>query len=178
SSRGAVMNPAGAVPEQSFERYRDYLHLLARLQLAAPLQAKIDVSGVIQVTLLEAHQAQDQLRGQSEAQRTAWLRRIFVNNLADELRKLAADKRDVTRERSLEAALQESSSRLQAMLAADQSSPSERVERQEELVRMAQALAVLPENQRQAAELHHLKGWPLAEIGRALGCSKPAVAGP
>src|SRR5262249_9187878 len=106
------------------------------MQVAPRLQAKIDVSGVVQVTLLEAQRAAGQLRAQDEAQRAAWLRRILTNTLADELRKLAAGKRDVGRERSLEAALEQSSSRLEAFLAAEQSSPSERVDREEQFLRM------------------------------------------
>jgi RNA polymerase sigma-70 factor (ECF subfamily) len=164
-------------PEPTFEHYREYLGLLARLQVAPRLQAKIDLSGVVQVTLFEAHRALDQLRGQSEPQRAAWLRKILVHNLADELRKMAADKRDVNRERSLEAALEDSSSRLEALLAADQSSPSQKAMRQEQLLRLANALAALPEGQRKAVELHHLKGLGLTAIAQELGCSKPAVAG-
>jgi RNA polymerase sigma-70 factor, ECF subfamily len=83
----------------------------------------------------------------------------------------------VARERSLEAALADSSSRLEAWLAADQSSPSQHALREEQLLRMAKALAALPETQRQAVELHHLRGWSLDEIARHLGTSKPAVAG-
>jgi RNA polymerase sigma-70 factor (ECF subfamily) len=49
--------------------------------------------------------------------------------------------------------------------------------RQEQLLRMANALASLPEGQRKAVELHHLKGLPLTAIAQELGCSKPAVAG-
>jgi RNA polymerase sigma-70 factor, ECF subfamily len=162
---------------QALESYREYLGLLARLQLAPRLAAKIDVSGVVQMTLLEAHQALAQRRGQTDAQKAAWLRRILVNNLADEIRKFGAAKRDVARERSLEADLADSSSRLEAWLAADQSSPSEHVTREEELLRLAQAMAALPEAQRRAVELHHLQGWSLDQIAGELGASKPAVAG-
>jgi RNA polymerase sigma-70 factor (ECF subfamily) len=111
--------------DQALEPYRDYLRLLARLHVPARLGTRIDLSGVVQMTLLEAHQSLGQLRGSSEAQKIAWLRRILVHNLADEPRKLGADKRDVNRERSLEAALAVSSSRLEAFLAAEQSSPSQ-----------------------------------------------------
>jgi RNA polymerase sigma-70 factor, ECF subfamily len=159
------------------ERYRAYLALLARLQVDARLQGKIDLSGVVQQTLFEAHQASAQLTGRSEAEVAAWLRRALANNLADEVRKLGADKRNVAREQSLEAALEQSSARLDAWLTAEQSSPSERLIRQEQAVRLAAALDRLPENQRRAVERRHLQGQSLAEVAAALDLSKSAVVG-
>ena len=159
------------------EAYREYLALVARLQLSPRLQAKIDVSGVIQMTLLEAYQALEKRRAKSEPQVAAWLRQIMRNNLADELRKIGSAKRDLDREHSLDAALADSSSRLEAWLAADQTSPSQHAVREEQLLGMAQALATLPETQRKAVELHHLQGWSLDEIARNLGVTKAAVAG-
>jgi hypothetical protein len=49
-------------PGPELTRFRDYLALLARLQLDPRWQGKIDLSGVVQQTLLEARQAGDQLR--------------------------------------------------------------------------------------------------------------------
>src|SRR5436853_3410737 len=92
-------------PGQTLERFREYLHLLARLQLDPRLQGKVDLSGVVQQTLLEAYQARDRLRGQDDSHRAAWLRRALANNLLDEVRKLGTAGRDVARERSLEASL-------------------------------------------------------------------------
>lgn len=161
----------------ALERYRDYLGLLARLQLDPALQGKIDLSGVVQQTLWEAYRALPQFQAQSPAQKAAWLRRILVNNLGDEIRKLRTGKRDPTRERSLEAALEDSSSRLEAWLAADQSSPSQHAEHQEQALRLAEALANLPEAQREALVLQHWHGWSLAQIAAHMGRSHAAVAG-
>lgn len=171
------MSPEANPPQQALHAYRDYLALLARLHVAPPLQDRIDLSGVIQTTLLEAHQAQDQLRGRTAAQVAAWLRRVLLHNLTDELRRRKADKRDVTRERSLQAALAESSARLERLLVAPDPSPSEQAMQREQLFDLARALAALPENQRRAVEMHHLQGLPLADVARELGCTRPAVAG-
>jgi RNA polymerase sigma-70 factor (ECF subfamily) len=87
------------------------------------------------------------------------------------------DKRDVAREQPLEAALDDSASRLEAWLAAEQSSPSQQAQRHELAIRLAQALATLPENQREAVVLRHWQGCSLVEIGERLGCSTAAVTG-
>jgi RNA polymerase sigma-70 factor (ECF subfamily) len=130
----------------------------------------------VQQTLLEAHQALDQLRGRSEAEKAAWLRRALANNLADEVRRLTPGKRDAGREQSLEAALEESSARLEAWLATEQSSASHQAERNEQLLLLAEALSKLPDDQRQVIELHRLKGWSLTQVAKEMGRTKGVVA--
>jgi RNA polymerase sigma-70 factor (ECF subfamily) len=163
---------------EELERFRDYLALLARLQITPGLRDRVDLSGVVQQTLLEACQALKlEDRRRTPAETAAWLRSILGHNLADGLRKLATGKRDASRERSLATALEESSARLGDWLAARQSSPSQRAVRQEEFLRVSQAMARLPENQRRAIELHYLQGAPLAVIAQEIGVTKAAVAG-
>jgi RNA polymerase sigma-70 factor (ECF subfamily) len=158
------------------KRFRDYLHLLARLQLNPRLRGKIDLSGIVQQTLLEAHQAIEQLRGRSEEEKAAWLRRALANNLTDEVRRLTRSKRGNHPEQSLEEALEESSARLQAWLASEQSAPSRQADRNEQLLLLAEAMAQLPEDQRLVIELHRLKGWTLTQVGEEMGRTKGAVA--
>jgi len=164
-------------PEQRLEGFRQYLALLARLQVDPKLQAKVDLSGVVQQTLLEAYQSLQKIDGWNEAQQAAWLRQALANNLKDELRRWRTEARDVGREQSLQAALDQSSTRLEAWLAANQSSPSQRVDRQEQAVRLADALARLPEAQREALVLQHWHGWSLVQIAEHLGRTPAAVAG-
>jgi RNA polymerase sigma-70 factor (ECF subfamily) len=169
--------PSGPQDEEAeLGRFREYLLLLARLQVDQRFQGKIDLSGVVQQTLLDAHQAWDRLRGMSADEQAAWLRKALANNLVDEVRKLTTATRDVNREQSLKQAFEDSSARLEAVLATDKFSPEQRAQRNERLLQLAEALAQLPEAQRTAVELHHLKEWPLAEVGRQMGRSKGAVA--
>ncbi len=73
-------------------------------------------------------------------------------------------------------ALGASSLRIEAWLAAEQSSPSQGVIREEEVSQLAAALARLPDEQRTAVELHHLQGLPLAEVAAQLNRTKGATA--
>ena len=171
------MDHQGEARGLELERFREYLLLLARLQLGDQLRGKLDPSDVVQQTLLEAHCKRDQFRGHTRAELAAWLRQMLAFNLADSIRALHRAKRDVARERSLEAALEESSARIESWLVAEQASPSQQAEAHEQAIRLAEALATLPEAQREALVLRHCQGWSLADISRQLGRTPAAVAG-
>src|SRR5262245_26438327 len=159
------------------EAFRSYLLLLARARLGAPLRGKLDASDMVQQTLLEAHRDAAQFRGQTSAEQAAWLRQVLARNLANAARNLGRQKRDVARERSLQAELDASSARLEQWLAAEQSSPSQQAERHEQALRLAEALAQLPEPQGEAVVLRHLEGLSLAEIAQRMGRTPASVVG-
>jgi RNA polymerase sigma-70 factor (ECF subfamily) len=163
----------GPAPEQ----FRAYLLLLARMHLGRQANHRLDPSDLVQQTLLDAHQKRGQFRGREPAEMAAWLRRMLACNLADALRALHRGKRDVNRERSLEAELADSSARLEAWLAAEQSSPSQQAVRKEQLLRLAEALAALPEAQHEAIALHYWQGLPLARVAEQMGRTPASVAG-
>jgi RNA polymerase sigma-70 factor (ECF subfamily) len=172
-----IVDETADARDRPLESYRAYLRLLARLELGARLRAKLDASDVVQQAILQAHERRDQFRGRTEAEWLAWLRAILANALAAAARRFETRSREVGRERSLEADLERSSSRLECLLAADQTSPSERAVRGEELLRLAATLARLPEDQRVVVELHHLKGLTIADVALQTGRTRPAVVG-
>jgi RNA polymerase sigma-70 factor, ECF subfamily len=158
------------------ETYREYLHLLGRTQLDERLAAKVDLSGVVQQTLLEGHKQQADWFSMDSSERSAWIRRIFTNNLLDEIRRYRTQARDARREHSLETSLESSVARLNSLIPAETSTPSQRAIRDEQAVLLANAMAKLPDDQRIAIELHHLQEMPLADVGLRMQRSKGAIA--
>ncbi|MBU6173702.1 MAG: sigma-70 family RNA polymerase sigma factor [Planctomycetes bacterium] len=158
-----------------WEEFRSYLRLLLDVQVDPTIRSKTDLSGVVQQTLLDAHQASS-LRQSPMAERAAWLRRVLANNLNDELRKYRSDKRDVGRELPLNSCPDDSFDHL-AELAVEGSSPSTPLRREETALRVAAALDCLPAAQREAIVLQHWHGWTLAQIATHLGRTRMAVAG-
>jgi RNA polymerase sigma-70 factor (ECF subfamily) len=171
------MEPGGFPEAGRIERLRDYLRLLARIQLGACPTGRIDPSDIVQQTLMEAFEKRAQFRGATIEEHAAWLRRILARNVADALRAQGRQKRDVSRERSLEQQMEESSVRLGDWLAREQSTPSEHAQRHEQAILLADAVARLPEFQREALVLHYWQGYTLAEISVSLDRSTTAVAG-
>jgi RNA polymerase sigma-70 factor (ECF subfamily) len=159
---------------QPLECYRAYLDLLARAQLPSPLRSRIGPSDIVQQTLLQAHRKRDQFRGHGEAEFRAWLRAILARRIADEARRGGPG--PAGRPRSMERALEASSRRLERWLAADESSPSRRLMRQERLLELAEAMGRLPEDQRTALELRYLHGLSVAEVCRRMGRGTSSVA--
>jgi RNA polymerase sigma-70 factor (ECF subfamily) len=176
----SVFSDGGRMPREiefsncPLESFREYLRLLARMNMDPRLQGRIDPSDIVQQTLSKAHEKQDQFLGKTDAERLAWLRTIMANQMADALRKFR--RQQGNRERSIEEALEASSARLDAWLAAEQSSPSERIVDQERLLEMAEAMVKLPEDQRTALELRHLQGLSVPAAAAWKNKSPSAVA--
>jgi RNA polymerase sigma-70 factor (ECF subfamily) len=150
------------------EQFREYLRLLARVQIGAGLRGQIDPSDLVQQTLLKAHEKRDQFRGSTDAEQAAWLRAILANQVRDAYRILGQEPA-----RSVE----ETSQRLEAWLAAEEPSPSQKVERNERLLALAEAMAGLPEDQRLSLELRHLEGLSVVSVAQRMGRTTSSVAG-
>jgi RNA polymerase sigma-70 factor, ECF subfamily len=157
--------------------YRNYLAVIARPLLGKELAAKQDLSDVVHDTMLDAIEKFGSFRGTHRGELAAWLRTMLAHNVADRYRAKHRQKRDVRFERSIEAALDESSSRLNGFLVADQPTPSEQFVLVDKLARLANAVAELPDDQREAVTLHHLCAHKLSDVAEVMGKTVPAVAG-
>ena len=78
---------------------------------------------------------------------------------------------------SLESALEQSSARLESLVATEETSPSEAMVRAERLVELAMALSGLPEDQRTAVELRYLQGLSVLAVAEQMGRSTVSVTG-
>lgn len=159
--------------------YRNYLALLARTQIDAHLQGRVDPSDVVQETYLEAYRGFDKFRGQTEHELMAWLRQILVNNLASLVEKnMVAHKRDVRREVSLSRRihdLESSSMAFDRALVANWSNAEEQAGRREMCAILADQLAQLPDDYRQVIELRNLQSLPFEEVARRMNRKAGAV---
>jgi len=171
------MNPDANEIPQPLVQYRNYLVLLARLQMPPLLRQKLDPSDLVQDVLLKAHSQRGQFRGQTSVEYLAWLRTILGTTLAMTLRHYRTQQRDVILETSLEQALEDSSARLESFLTDGLPSPEESLDRQERLLLLADALARLPEDQRSAIECCHIQGRSVAEVAKETDRSTASVAG-
>ena len=168
------MSTAAEGLPRPLEQYRDYLGILARLHLDPHVRGELDPSDIVQQTLLKAHENLEGFRGRTDAELQAWLRAILSQQLAILARQRG---RRSFRTRALEAALDQSSARLEALLAAEQSNPSQKMLRAEHLADLAMALAGLPEDQRIATELRYLRGLSVPDFARQMGRSTVSVTG-
>jgi RNA polymerase sigma-70 factor (ECF subfamily) len=157
------------------ELYRNYLRLVARSLISSALRVKLEPSDLVQETFLKAHREFTQFAGQSEPELVAWLRRILVRSLANQVKHHRRQARNHQRQESLEQLLDRSSITIQHALASSVSSPSEQASRREQAVLLADALNRLPEDYREAFIRRTLEHVPFQTIATDMGRSVGAV---
>jgi RNA polymerase sigma-70 factor, ECF subfamily len=158
------------------ELYRNYLSLLARLEIGRRLQGKVDDSDLVQDAFLQAHRHFAQFRGTTEAELVSWLRHILADVVGKLVRRyFGTQRRDIRLERELAAELEQSSQAMGQALAARQSSPSHRAIHREQAVLLADALQQLPAAYREVIILTHLEGLGFPEVAQRMGRSLDSV---
>lgn len=155
--------------------YRNYLKLLAGMEIDRRLRRRVDASDIVQEALLRAHRGFQKFRGQTEGELLAWLRRILASSLSDVARQYFGTAR---RQLGLELEVVESlddASRVLASGLIDHSTPSAAALQHERCVQLANALAALPNANREAIVLRHLEDLSFSEIAVRMGRSVNSV---
>jgi RNA polymerase sigma-70 factor (ECF subfamily) len=161
---------------QLLERYRNYLELLARIQIGRRLQGKVDPSDLVQDTFLEAHRSFERFHGDAEPVLRTWLHQILAGQLAHLVRRYCQTQgRDVHLEQALLQELDHSSDVLDRGLADTRASPVDAAVRREQAVVLADALSELPEDYRDVIILRQIEGLGFVEVAQRMGRSVDSV---
>ena len=172
AARSGAPEAVGAL----LEGYRNYLRLLARIQIGRRLQGKLDPSDLVQDALFEAHRHFPAFRGTDVSQLVRWLRQILAARASNLVRHYFGTKgRDVRMEQDIAAELDRSSEMLGGQLAASVSSPSQGALRQELGVQMADALERLDPAYRDVIILRHFEGLSFPNVAARMNRSQDSV---
>jgi RNA polymerase sigma-70 factor, ECF subfamily len=164
---------------QLLQTYRNYMTILATMQLDRKLRRRMNPSDLVQEAMLAAHRDFGKFRGSSEREFLAWLRQVLINCLHHAVEvHLRAKKRDVRREISIEqvsAALDRSAANFTRILADSGATPSASMQRHERVVALADQLAQLKAEYRDVIVLRNLQGLSFDEIAARMERKPGAV---
>lgn len=157
-----------------FARCRPYLNVVARTRLDGGLQPKVDVSDLVQMTLLEAFRDFGRFQGATSAEWLAWLRKITSRNALDQARYFrGAECREIDRERPLEPAGSGCANWHDPVAPGE--TPSAELMKQERELFVAAALDQLPVDYQEVIRLRNLLRLDFETVAQRMGRSRPAV---
>ncbi|GAB5406696.1 MAG: sigma-70 family RNA polymerase sigma factor [Aureliella sp.] len=161
------------------DRYRNYLKFLASTRMSGLVRGRAGSSDVVQEVGLQACKAIGQFRGGTEQEFLAWLRAVLASRLSRLMEQhVGAERRDVRRELRVEALardLENSSIRLEELLADRVETPSTKLIKEETLVAVADVLATLSSEYRQVICLRHLEGLSFPQVAERMNRSSGAT---
>ncbi|ADB18057.1 RNA polymerase, sigma-24 subunit, ECF subfamily [Pirellula staleyi DSM 6068] len=177
SLHAAVRQGSTEALAQLIEMRRPHLMAFIERELGAALRRKVEVDDVFQETAAEAVRA---LPGADLTQREpfSWLCQIAERRIIDLHRKFFdAQKRDAAREVPLAAPAgsDSHSGGLINMLVASMTTASQAFSRNVREAKLMDAIATLPEEQREALRLRYIENLPSKEIAQKLGKSDAAI---
>ena len=155
------------------EHYRDYLRRMVAARLDRRLAPRIDASDVVQETLADAAQRLDEYLSDPPLPFFGWLRSLAGEHVRDAHRKhLFAKGRSVVRESRTPELNDVSMLSLAHQLASNDTSPSNRLMREEQLEWVKAGLAALPAHDREILVMRYVEALSSVEISQALGTTE------
>jgi RNA polymerase sigma-70 factor (ECF subfamily) len=153
--------------EELFARHRDYLRLVVRLRMDTRLQAREDPSDVVQEAQLDAFRRLRDYLDRRPMPFRLWLRQTVRERLMKVRRRhLETGRRDAGREVPLP---ERSSLALAGRLLASESTPGQGLDRSETARRVREAVAALPDADREVLLMRNFEGLSNREVAYLLG---------
>lgn len=152
-----------------FARYYQTMVEVARRRLGPRLRAKEDPDDLAQTTFREATRDFQSYRYQGEGSLLRWLIQILQNKIRDRAEFYSAGKRDLSKERSLEAPEQSGAGSVTIEPEAEDLSVTMQVQREESFELLRRALDDLSPDHRTAITLVFFQGLSLREAGKRMG---------
>jgi RNA polymerase sigma-70 factor (ECF subfamily) len=157
-----------------FDRHRERLRKMVAVRMDQRLRGRLDPSDVVQEVLTEAWKRIEDYLGKRPLPFYPWLRQLAWERLVKlHQRHLHAGKRAIQREQAPNIGVSDEA--MTAWLPSPGSSPSSRAVRAELESRIHDALARLPEKDRDVLVMRYLEGLSTAETAEILGTSVGAV---
>ena len=157
-----------------FARHRPYLRQMVELRLDPKLRSRVDPSDVVQEAHLEAFRRLSTYLHERPMPFRLWLRQIAYDRALKAWRYHAGTAR---RAAAREVPLPERSSlELARQLLAGGSSPSKALDRGDLARRLRQAMAQLPQNDREVILMRHFEGLSNQEVGCVLGMDPGTIS--
>jgi RNA polymerase sigma-70 factor (ECF subfamily) len=158
------------------ERYRNYLTILARIQLHKGIQSKVSESDIVQQTFFRACQKFSSFRGMTQEELTGWLRRILASIMSSQVRHyLDTAARNTELEERILAGFDRSADRLNPTLLSREKSPASAFVRQEQSIRLADVIEMLPPDYREVIIGRFFEELSFAEIAMRMERTEDSV---
>ena len=155
---------------------RPWLKMLAERQIPAALRGRVDPSDIVQQVLVDAWRGQNGFRGTTHPERLAWLRVILTRAIMRSNRDLLhTEKRGEGREKTLQAAIDRDSIRLEQLAKDKAPGPDSIAVKAEQTLQLAAAMQRLSPEYRAVLTLRHIDGLSHEEIASQMGRSTPAI---
>jgi RNA polymerase sigma-70 factor (ECF subfamily) len=158
------------------EQNRERLRRMVAARLDRRVASRIDPSDIVQETLAHAARRMDEYFRDRAIPFRSWLRQVAKERVIDAHRRhIIAGRRSINRESRADERPDASAGELVGRLEANDTSPSNRLWREERHERVMAALAALPPRHREVLVMRYLEQRATDEIADALGITPGAV---
>jgi len=160
-----------------YDRYFDRAHAVVRMRLGKAMRAKVESIDIVQDAFLASLRGLDNVSCNNEGDFFHWMCKIIENRIRDQADHMRAAKRDVAREKPMEAAGPSGDSVFGPLkeLARNTLSPASKIVRIEEIKQLEAAIDALPDNQREALLLVRYEGMTYEQAGGELELTPDAT---